>query len=268
MGVHSGKVGTVTGAGSGMGRATAKLLAAEGAQLVITDINEETVAETATEIQQTGGKVVVLNGDASTREHVDELVSTAVERWGKLDIQVNNAGVFDRFTPLTETTDDMYRHVLRTNVNAVYFGMRRAVEQMTAQGNGTIVNVSSSGGLTALGGGPAYTASKHAVAGLTRQVAVEVGPLGIRVNAVGPGVILSNLFANSEALVPDLDVKPGPHATAVLSDIQNKGLASDIPLGRGGLPEEVAPAISFLASDAASYVTGVILVVDGGRILT
>jgi NAD(P)-dependent dehydrogenase (short-subunit alcohol dehydrogenase family) len=251
-----------------MGRATAKLLSSQGARLVIADLNKETVEETAKDIEQAGGEVVALTGDASTPEHVDELVSTAVERWGKLDIQINNAGVFDNFTYLSETSDETYHHVLNTNVNAVFFGMRRAVEQMSTQDGGAIVNLSSFAGLTALGGGPAYTASKHAVAGLTRQVAVEVGPNNIRVNAVAPGAILTNIMASATALVPDLAEQPGPLTAALFAGMQSRELGDMIPLGRMGPPEEVASVIAFLASDAASYVTGVVLPVDGGRMLT
>lgn len=265
--MHSGKVTLVSGAASGIGRATALLFAAAGARVTISDIDEGGLAQTAKTILDRGGEVLVVPGDASSVEDIDRVITATVSQFGALDIQVNNAGVFDNFTPLAETDGDMARTVIATNVEAVMFGMKRALREMVPAGGGAIVNLSSFAGLTATGGGPSYTASKHAITGLTRQVAWEAGPYGVRVNAVAPGRIETNVFTNSLQLVPGLS-RPGPRARAILDAVRSRDIGTTIPLGRAGWPEEVAAVISFLASEAASYVTGVIVPVDGGRILT
>lgn len=243
-----GKVAVITGAGSGMGRAASILFAQEGAKVVAVDYVGETAEETVRMIKEKGGEAIAVRADVSRWDDVNKAVEAAVEHYGKLDIMVNNAGVFDGFKPCLETDEALWERIININLKGVFYGCKRAIQQFLSQGGGgVIVNTASVAGLGAMAGGTAYTASKHGVVGLTKQIACEYAGQGIRVNAVCPGGIATGMTRD------------------LMSDPQTDELIKQTtPLGRWGEPEEIAEAILFLASDASSYITGEALRVDGG----
>jgi len=243
-----GKVVVITGAGSGMGRAASIIFAQEGAKVVAVDYVGETAEETVRMVKEKDGEAIAVKADVSHWDDVNKAVEAAVEHYGKLDIMVNNAGVFDGFKPCLETDEALWDRIININLKGVFYGCKRAIQQFLSQGNGgVIVNTASVAGLGAMAGGTAYTASKHGVVGLTKQIACEYASQGIRVNAVCPGGIVTGMTRD------------------LLSDPQTDQLIKQTtPLGRWGEPEEIAEAILFLASDASSYITGEALRVDGG----
>lgn len=246
MGLLEGKVAIITGAGSGMGRATAVLFAKEGAKVAAVDYAGETADETANMVKGAGGEALSISADVSKPEDVDRMVAGTVESFGKLDILCNIAGVFDGFTPALDTDDALWDRIIGINLKGVFLCSRRAIPEMLKQGKGAIVNTASIAGLVAGGGGVAYTASKHGVIGVTRALAAEFTPQGIRVNAFCPGGILTGM---TKELAKDPAVNQGVEGTLI---------------GRWGQPEEMAAAALFLASDQSSFSTGSLLVVDGG----
>ena len=243
-----GKVVVITGAGSGIGRAAALLFAKEGAKVVVVDYVEHAAQETANLVQNASGNAIAVTADVSRWDDVCKAVDTAVQHFGRLDIMVNNAGVFDEFRPCLDTDDGLWDRIININLKGVFYGCKRAIQQFLSQGNGgVIVNTASVAGLGAMAGGTAYTASKHGVVGLTKQIACEYASQGIRVNAVCPGGIVTSMTKD------------------LISDPQTDQLIKQTtPLGRWGDPEEIAEAMLFLASDASSYVTGEAMRVDGG----
>jgi NAD(P)-dependent dehydrogenase (short-subunit alcohol dehydrogenase family) len=240
------RVAIVTGAGSGIGRAIAVLFAKEGAKVVAADFNGETAQETAKMIKDAGGESLAVTVDVSKPDDVDRMVSSAVEKFGKLDIQCNNAGIFDGFTPALDQSDELWDRVISINLKGVFLCSRRAIPEMLKQGKGAIVNTASIAGLVAGGGGISYTASKHGVVGITRALAAEFTPQGIRVNAFCPGGIATGM---TNDLFKDAALKSG---------------IESMPIGRVGQPEEMARGALFLASDDSSFSTGSLLVLDGG----
>jgi glucose 1-dehydrogenase len=240
-----GIVAIVTGAGSGIGRATAARLASDGAIVVAADINRDSVHETA---ELLGNGVDVQTVDVSRPDDVDRLVGHTIERFGHLDTMVANAGVVvDR--PFVETTPEDLDYVLGVNLKGVFFCGQAAARSMIAQGrHGQIINVASVYAEVCNAGVSAYCASKGAVRMLTKVMAVELGPLGIRVNAVGPGAVRTGM-----------NLLDDPEEVAELE--------REIPLGRVGVPEDIASAIALLVSDDAAWVTGTTLFVDGGWIV-
>jgi NAD(P)-dependent dehydrogenase (short-subunit alcohol dehydrogenase family) len=240
----SGKTALVTGAAGGIGKATAQLMAREGAAVVVADVQDALGKETVVEIEQAGGKALFLHLDVTDEAAWAQAVATIKETYGGLDILVNNAGISEP-TALEETTFETYQKVVAVTQHSVFHGMKAAAELLKASGAGSVVNISSifaaSGGF---GSSPAYHAAKGAVRSLTKNVAIEWAPLGVRVNSVHPGFVKTPMMG-------DMDTKP-------LDDVT--------PLGRVGRPEEIAAAILFLASDEASFVTGSELYVDGGYI--
>lgn len=248
-----GKVAAVTGASSGLGRAVARMLAARGAAVVCCDLQEEPVADgfdsdaslsTVEAITAAGGSAVFAQTDVSRERDLAGAVGLAAERFGGLDAMVNNAGVWPGFATVLEERETDLDRVLAINLKGVYFGCRQAIEQMRRQGRGgRIVNISSIAGLIGLPREPAYSASKAALIGLTRQIAVDFGPEGIAVNAVCPGFLATALSRSTLGANPVHELTPWP---------------------RMGTAEDAAEAAVFLASDAAAFINGAVLAVDGG----
>ncbi len=247
----------VTGAGSGLGRAIAKKLAADGFAVAAVDLDEAAAKETA---QQIGGKVAAYRADVSRAAEIDQAVSAAVKALGALEVMVNNAGILDGYFDVDEMDEALWRKVIDIDLTGVFLGSKRALQEMLPRKRGRIINMSSVAGLNGTGGGAAYIAAKHGVIGLTRQMAVQYGARGIRANCVCPGAIPTGLRAHSQAIlgpgVPDMSGRG-----VAVNDEMVKAL---VPVGVRGTPEDVADAVSFLASDAAHYVNGHALVVDGG----
>jgi NAD(P)-dependent dehydrogenase (short-subunit alcohol dehydrogenase family) len=249
----AGKVMLVTGGASGIGRSTALACAREGAKLVIADTQEEGGHHTVHRITDHGGEAIFVQTDVTQASAVDALIAKAVERYGRLDCAHNNAGISgrgiagDQRALTAEYPDERWHQVIAINLTGVWLCMKYELQQMLKQGGGAIVNTASIGGLVALPGNAAYVASKHGVVGLTRTAAVEYAKQGIRVNCVCPGYIETPMTA------------PGmqdPDRMALMR-------ASE-PVGRMGHPTEVAAAVVWLCSNAASFVTGHTMAVDGG----
>lgn len=241
------KVAIITGAGRGIGKATAIKFAREGAKLLICDLNEADLAEAAREIGEIGGEVITMKVDVTDRKQVDEMVSKAVEVFGRLDILVNNAGI-TADAQLHKMTEEQWDRVINVNLKGVFNCARAAVHVMREQGSGVILNASSVVGLYGNFGQTNYAATKWGVIGMTKSWAKELGRKGIRVNAVAPGFILTPMTEK----MPE----------KVLNMMEEK-----TPIGRLGTPEDVANAYAFLASDEASFITGAVLSVDGGIVL-
>jgi NAD(P)-dependent dehydrogenase (short-subunit alcohol dehydrogenase family) len=240
-----GQVALVTGAASGMGRATAKAFAESGASLVLVDRDEAKLRATAAEIAAAGGHAVTLPGDVSDEKLAKTAVERAVVEYGRLDMAYNNAGILGPMCPLTEETGEGYDAVNAVNLRGIWTFMKHELIQMKKQGSGAVVNCSSLGGLVGLPGRGAYHATKHGVIGLTKSAALDVAALGIRVNAICPGCIDTPM---GEAIDP----------------AAMKEFLKDQPIGRMGTSEEIAAAVLWLCSSASSLVVGVALPVDGG----
>ena len=238
------QVAIVTGAGRGLGRAIAEGLAAAGAKVACVDIDEGTLARAAAAIRDAGGTAEPVTCDVSDSGRVAEVVGEAVHRWGKLDILVNNAGI-TRDNLIMRMKDDQWDAVLAINLKGTFLFTRAAAKPMMKARRGRIVNLASVSGLMGNPGQANYSASKAGVIGLTRTVARELAPRNITVNAVAPGFIATEMSA-----------KLGEET---LAEVRKQ-----IPLGRLGEPQDVADAVLFLASEAAAFVTGQVLTVDGG----
>jgi NAD(P)-dependent dehydrogenase (short-subunit alcohol dehydrogenase family) len=259
VGRLDGRVAIVTGAGSGNGLAIAAAYAREGAAVAIGEYSEERGTAAAHSIQSFGEALFVLT-DVRRWEDIDRLVSETVQRFGHLDIMVNNAGILDGYSTCLETSPELFDQVLGINLRGTFFGCKRALAEMVPTGFGKIINIASVAGLIAMGGGTAYTASKHAVVGLTRQLACEYGPSGVRTNAICPGPITTGLRENSREILG-----PGaPDMSRGLGMSSPERLAEIVPLGFKGSPDDVAGVALFLASSESDYFNGQTLVVDGG----
>jgi NAD(P)-dependent dehydrogenase (short-subunit alcohol dehydrogenase family) len=247
-GGFDGRSVIVTGAGSGIGRAAALAFAAEGARVVVADLNAEGAAAVVKEIEQGGGSAVAVTGDLSEQAVVDRVTETAVERFGGVDVLVNNAGIMDRMSAPADVSDAEWERVIRVNLTAPFLLTRAVLPHMLAAGKGAIVNTASEAGLRGSAAGAAYTASKHGVVGLTKNLAVMYRKQGIRANAIAPGGTATSIV---------VDAEQGAHGPSALGP-------HFVNLGRVAQPEEQAAAIVFLASDAASNINGVVLPVDDG----
>jgi NAD(P)-dependent dehydrogenase (short-subunit alcohol dehydrogenase family) len=249
-----GKVALITGASRGIGAATARLFAQEGATVVLASRSEEEMTRLVEGIKANGGEAMAFQTDVADAASVETLVKRAVDACGRLDLAVNNAGVAGGNAPLVEVSEETFDRVIAVNLKGVFLGMKYEIPAILASGGGAIVNLSSTVGLVGLGGpggGIApYIASKHGVVGLTKAAALEYARQHIRVNAVAPGTTLTPV---NERWYADEQTR--------------QRMTGTIPLGRVADPSEVAGAILWLCSDAASYVTGVTLPVDGGYIV-
>jgi len=241
----TGKVALVTGAASGIGRATALAFAAEGARVAILDRTAVALREPEAALKQAGGEVLVIACDVSVPEQVEAAVAQVVERFGRLDIAFNNAGVENKATPLHEIELQEWDRILNINLRGTFVCMKHEIAQMLRQGGGVVVNTSSGAGIRGVAGGAAYAATKHALIGMTKSAALDYAKQNIRVNAVLPGNIET----------PMMDRFTG-------GDLQK---AIDLePVGRLGKPEEIAEAVLWMSSDLGGFVTGSAVVVDGG----
>jgi len=240
------KVALVTGGGSGIGRAAALLFARDGAQVVVADVNDANARETATLIGDAGGDATACTVDVRDDASVAAMVATATERYGRLDAAFNNAGISPDAKPFTEHTLAEWQRVIDVNLTGVFLCLQAELRVMVEQGGGAIVNTSSGAGVVAAPGQPQYTAAKHGVLGLTKQVAQEYARAGVRVNAILPGMTDTPMM--QEYLV------------------EHGAMVRMLPFGRLATADEVAQAAVWLCSDAASYVSGASLVVDGATI--
>ncbi|MDW6064363.1 SDR family oxidoreductase [Streptomyces sp. FXJ1.4098] len=239
----------VTGAASGIGRTTALKFAHEGARVLVADLDRAGAEGTVEEIGAAGGAAVAVVGDLSDQQVVAEVVERAVGDFGRVDVLVNNAGIMDRMSALGETDDAEWERVIRINLTAPFLLTRAVLPHMLAAGRGSIVFTASEAGLRGSAAGAAYTASKHGIVGLVKNLAVMYRGQGIRANAVAPGPTATNIR---------VDTGEGAHGPTAIGPLIGANI------GRLGSAEEQAAAIVFLASDAASFVNGAILPVDDG----
>ena len=242
------KVVVLTGAASGIGKAMARLFAEHGAKQVLADVDEERLEKIVAELTESGAKAVAAKTDVSEKAQVEAMLQTAVDQFGRIDVLCNNAGIIDNLAPLGETDDDLWDRVQRINVNGPFYAMRAVLPTFLEQGAGVIVNTASAASTYGGRGGASYTASKHALAGLTRSVAWYYGPKGVRCNAVAPGAIKTPMASGGMPNMGGLE-RMQPYFPTVP------------PRGEA---MEIAQAALYLASDDSSYVNGAILAVDGG----
>jgi NAD(P)-dependent dehydrogenase (short-subunit alcohol dehydrogenase family) len=245
---YEDKVVLVTGGGYGIGRAAAIGFAARGACVSVADLDVGRAEETLARIEAAGGVAVFFKTDVSREADVKAFVDRTVERYGKLDCAFNNAGIHKFFSSTTDFSEKDWNELIDINLKSVWLCMKHEIPYMLKRGRGAIVNTASAAGLVAAPSNPAYPASKHGVVGLTKSAAIEYARRGIRVNCVCPGPIRTGMNESLMATSPEIIAK----------------MDDKVPMGRIGEPEEVAAAAIFLCSDAASYITGAALPVDGG----
>ena len=247
------KVAIVTGAATGIGEAAARAMTQAGARVILSDINDEDGEAVAEEMRQAGGQAFYQHADVRVSADIQQLIEDTVKRYGKLDVMVNNAAVAIP-GKVAEISEEDWNRVLDTNLTSVWRGMRYAIPPMLHNGGGSIINMSSAQGLIGFSGWSAYAAAKGGINALTRQAAVDYSPHNIRVNAIAPGTIMTpmnvRIFEEAEDAESLISHWTSRHA-----------------MGRFGQPEEVGALIVFLASDAASFITGEVIRVDGGMVI-
>ncbi len=243
------KVAVVTGAGSGMGKAIATIFAQEGAKVIAADINLETVKAVVANIVSNGGVATAVAANVTKEQDIQNMIDVAVSAYGTLDILVNNAGIMDNFVPAGEVTDELWEKVFAVNVTGPMRAIRKGLPIFLKKGSGVIINIASAGGLLGSRAGASYTASKHAVVGLTKNVGFQYAKLGIRCNAIAPGAVNTNIGTTiydpskfgMERAMAGINLNP-----------------------RVGEPEEIAKVALFLASDDSSFINGAIITADAG----
>ena len=245
-----GKVAVVFGASVGIGAATAQVLANSGAKVMLASRNVAAMEKTVEQIKADGGEADCIRVDVNNFAEVSAAVERAVTNYGGLDIVVNNAGINAVPAPLHEISDDVFDRVVGTNLKGLFYGMKAGIPALLKRGGGAVVNVSSVGGLIAAPGISPYCASKHGVIGLSKSAALDYASKGIRVNIVSPGAVDTAIFNDWQE-----------------SDEAREAFIALHPLGRVGQPVEIGAAIAWLASDAAGYITGAVLPIDGGYII-
>jgi NAD(P)-dependent dehydrogenase (short-subunit alcohol dehydrogenase family) len=246
------RVALITGAGAGIGRAMALAFAREGARVVVADVVAERVQETVSLVEAAGGEALGVTGDVSDPASAVRFVDAATGKWGQLDVLCNNAGIMDAFTPAAEVSDELWQRVLSVNLTGAFLLSRAALKVMLAAGKGVIINTASIAGLHGGKAGAAYTTSKHGLIGLAQSIASTYGPEGIRCVAICPGGVETQITAGQP----------------ITSEIGKR--QAERNRGRGmprGKPEQLADVAVFLASDAASFINGAVLTVDGGAMV-
>lgn len=243
-----GKIALITGAGSGIGRASALTFAREGAKVAVADKLVDGGRETVRMVEAAGGTASFIEVDVSDAASVEAMVNATVDTYGRLDCAYNNAGIEGQVAPTDSYADDMFDKVIAVNLTGVWLCMKYEIPRLLEQGGGAIVNTASGAGLIGVAGLSAYVASKHGVIGLTKTAALEYAKSGVRVNAVCPGLIQTPMVERLTADQPQL----------------GEALVAMEPVGRTGRPEEIAESVVWLCSDAASFVTGHAMSVDGG----
>ena len=249
-----GKVALVTGGGSGIGKATCLAFANAGARVFTVDIDMDAAIATRDEIRASGGEAEACRADVSQAPDVQAYVSKAIRQFGNIDCFFNNAGIEGIVAPTSEYPEELFERVIAINLMGAFLGLKYVLAHMVARGSGSIINAGSVAGVVGAPGLCAYSASKHAILGLTRTAAAEVGRSGVRVNAICPSAIQTRMIDSLAQMYAPED-----------PDSVRETFVARNPTGRFGLPEEVAEVVLFLASDAASFVNGEALMIDGGR---
>jgi NAD(P)-dependent dehydrogenase (short-subunit alcohol dehydrogenase family) len=248
-GSHAGKVAFVTGAANGIGRAAALAFAREGAGVVVADISEQGIRETARLVEQAGGRALAVRCDVAREEDVKAALDKAVEAFGRLDFAFNNAGVEQPVRPAADIAEEEWDRIVGVDLRGVFLCMKHEVPLMLERGGGAIVNTSSGAGVKGFAGQAAYCAAKFGVVGLTKAAALDYAKANVRINAVCPGIVETPMMDRFSGGTPE------GRARVVAQE----------PVGRMGKPEEIAAAVLWLCSDAAAFVVGHAMVVDGGQ---
>lgn len=242
------KTALITGAGSGIGKAIAELFAQEGANVMLTDLHADAIRIAAESIQSNGGKAAWSVANVGVQEQVDALIDQTISQFGSLDILVNNAGIMDDFTAVADVSNALWDTVIGVNLSGPFYACRKAIPVFLAQKSGIIINVASIGGLYGGRAGAAYTASKHGLIGLTKNIGYQYAPLGIRCNAIAPGGVTTKIMQDA-------------HLHPFGFERMNAGTANNI---RSADPAEIATLALFLASESSSFLNGTVVTADGG----
>jgi NAD(P)-dependent dehydrogenase (short-subunit alcohol dehydrogenase family) len=245
------KVAIITGAGAGMGKAIALLFVNNGCKVIAADINQDRLNTLGTEVKKMGGIITTIKANMANEVDVDAMINLAKSTYGTLHILVNNAGVMDNFQPVGEVDNETWDHVMKVNVDGPFKAMRAAIKIFMENGSGNIINIASIGGLKGGVAGAAYTTSKHALIGLTKNTGHMYAKTGIRCNAIAPGAVATSIGETIDMT----------KITPMVQDRIMTGMALNPRIGE---PNEIAAAALFLASDDASFINGTVLVVDGG----